>query len=337
MESRETSENNASRCNGFSSPLNQPFQLAQWQVLPDRNKIRHLQEQHQRSIEPRLMQLLCFLAANSLTVVDRDALVQQLWPNVIVNENSLTRAVSELRKQLRGGCDKNTIETIPKRGYRLSQTIGLNNDNSLASPKSIPSDLPSPFLANAITASAAALRLPRLPLLALGFGVFLASFISNDSGSLKVDSAFNSVLIADEVLMSEPDFLGGELALSSAEPSFSPKASISDPIVSHDGGNFAYVSYDQSGSTIYVGTLNQMGDPYPIYHDAEKLVNLSWSPLGQSLLFTKKPNLKAAALFERKANNELLVLDVMTGNLRRLVEDRLPDKGDHTVNANSLT
>jgi DNA-binding winged helix-turn-helix (wHTH) protein len=92
------------------------------------------------------MQLLCLLADANGKVLTRDTLMAALWPRVIVNENSLTRAISELRKAFvqtadfvmpsAGGCQASgdlsdasnlsktrLIETVPKRGYRLNAKL----------------------------------------------------------------------------------------------------------------------------------------------------------------------------------------------------------------------
>ncbi|CAN0495472.1 unnamed protein product, partial [Discosporangium mesarthrocarpum] len=101
------------------------FQIGKWQVDPALNLMVDCQTDEQRHLEPRLMKLLCFLAANQGTVVSRDELVALLWPRVIVNENSLTRAISELRKQLDAPATpaRKAVQTIPKRGYRLGVPV----------------------------------------------------------------------------------------------------------------------------------------------------------------------------------------------------------------------
>ena len=74
--------------------------MGEWRVLPQLNRIRCSGTNEERQLEPRLIKLLCFLGANEELVLSREELIQELWPRVIVNENSLTRAISELRKQL---------------------------------------------------------------------------------------------------------------------------------------------------------------------------------------------------------------------------------------------
>lgn len=108
-----------------------------WRVLPERNLLQLSSEGRpvqSRQLEPRLMQLLCLLAHAEGSVLSREMLMEALWPRVIVNENSLTRAVSELRKAFIKTVDSahltdsgltELIETVPKRGYRLNADVSF--------------------------------------------------------------------------------------------------------------------------------------------------------------------------------------------------------------------
>lgn len=336
-----------------SKLLSQSFVMENWLVIPELNRLQNRLTNQSRSVEPRLMNLLCYLAASEFTVVDRDSLVEQLWPNVIVNENSLTRAVSELRKQLRGGCREDAIETIPKRGYRLVCKIESVSAPSIqASPTASQVHVTSnqTFFGNALHGVISKTQAPKSALMAITLAALLAATVSIDSvGSSVRNSGSESdslvrvpTVLVDEVLIKEPSYSGGQLALSSANKLETNNNSTTRPVVSHDGGSYAYLSYDQNGSTVFVGTLNEMGDPCAIYQTAEKLVNLAWSPVGQSLLFTEKTKLTNAALFSNnpyynhQVESQLLVLDVASGKLQRLVEDDLP-KSSHMINESSLT
>jgi len=101
------------------------FQLANWQVRPQRNQLYDSSEEETRRLEPRLMKLLCVLAHRQGEVLTREQLDDLLWPDSIVNENSLTRAISELRRKLTPPSASASvfIETIPKKGYRLAVPI----------------------------------------------------------------------------------------------------------------------------------------------------------------------------------------------------------------------
>ena len=73
-----------------------------------------------RRISPKASAVLVALIAADGRVVSRDALMDAVWPDVTVGEESLTHAVSELRRALRdasGG--PSLIDTVHKAGYRL--------------------------------------------------------------------------------------------------------------------------------------------------------------------------------------------------------------------------
>jgi transcriptional activator of cad operon len=72
------------------------------------------------AVEPKVMDLLFFLAERQGAVVSREALMAGVWPGVTVGDDALARCVSKLRKAL--GDDPHApryLETISKRGYRL--------------------------------------------------------------------------------------------------------------------------------------------------------------------------------------------------------------------------
>ena len=71
-------------------------------------------------LEPRLAQLFYLLSRNSNKLVSRKQLIEQIWRDTIVNEESLTRAISDLRKVLKAHFDNPPrIKTLPKRGYTM--------------------------------------------------------------------------------------------------------------------------------------------------------------------------------------------------------------------------
>ncbi|MDE0851977.1 winged helix-turn-helix domain-containing protein [Yoonia sp.] len=77
-----------------------------------------------RKIEPLVMDVLAFLAARSGETVLRDELLSKIWATHDASDESLTRAVSILRKTLKM-LDPDTayIQTIPKRGYCMVQPV----------------------------------------------------------------------------------------------------------------------------------------------------------------------------------------------------------------------
>jgi adenylate cyclase len=71
-------------------------------------------------LEPRVAGLLLYLANHPGELASRTALLDALWPGVVVSDEVLTNAVNKLRRAF--GDDRanpKVIETIPKAGYRL--------------------------------------------------------------------------------------------------------------------------------------------------------------------------------------------------------------------------
>jgi DNA-binding winged helix-turn-helix (wHTH) protein len=66
------------------------------------------------------MEVLVYLADHAGEVVSKESLLQALWGDTFVNENALTRCISELRKAFNDDAEEpRVIQTIAKRGYRL--------------------------------------------------------------------------------------------------------------------------------------------------------------------------------------------------------------------------
>lgn len=71
------------------------------------------------SIQPRLIQLLRTLHEAKGEVVLKETLMQRVWTDAIVTEDSLTKAVSKLRKILDPDLKESSIQTISGVGYVL--------------------------------------------------------------------------------------------------------------------------------------------------------------------------------------------------------------------------
>jgi DNA-binding winged helix-turn-helix (wHTH) protein/TolB-like protein/tetratricopeptide (TPR) repeat protein len=76
------------------------------------------------SLTPKVFETLRVLVENGGQVVDKDELLQKIWSDTIVEETSLAKNISVLRKVLsENGSGGSGIETIPKRGYRFTTPI----------------------------------------------------------------------------------------------------------------------------------------------------------------------------------------------------------------------
>jgi len=72
------------------------------------------------SLPPKVIDTLLVLVSNSGRMVEKEALMQTVWPDITVEPNSIAKNVSLLRKTFGDTSDEpRYIETISKRGYRF--------------------------------------------------------------------------------------------------------------------------------------------------------------------------------------------------------------------------
>jgi TolB-like protein/DNA-binding winged helix-turn-helix (wHTH) protein len=77
-------------------------------------------------------EVLSALAARPGEIVSKDALMQAVWPDTFVTDDSLTQCIADIRRALED--DKHMIvQTLPKRGYRLhADPLGAAGPNAVA-------------------------------------------------------------------------------------------------------------------------------------------------------------------------------------------------------------
>ncbi len=69
-------------------------------------------------LRPRSLAVLRSLARSAGRVVDKEELIREVWPDAVVTDDSLVQCIGELRQAL-GDAQHRTLQTEPKRGYRL--------------------------------------------------------------------------------------------------------------------------------------------------------------------------------------------------------------------------
>ena len=89
-------------------------------------------------LSPINLKLLAHLVGHQGEVISRAELFDAIWPNQIVSDDVLTRAVSDVRTQL-AKLDSATkfIETLPKRGYRWMVVICPVGEQTLIAPSAL--------------------------------------------------------------------------------------------------------------------------------------------------------------------------------------------------------
>lgn len=98
--------------------FSQPFYIESWRIEPSLNRI--VSNEGTRQVEPKIMQVLVYLAQQNGEVARRDETLDTVWADTVVGDEVLSRCISELRKVFNDNPRKpRIIETIPRVGYRL--------------------------------------------------------------------------------------------------------------------------------------------------------------------------------------------------------------------------
>ena len=112
----------------FDNIRKNTFQIGTFRVEPTRNLLK--KDSQTFPLEPKIMDVLCELASYPGEVIARYDLIQRIWKVDYGADESLTRAISVLRKTFRsGGANEKYIETISKNGYRLIAPVGTWEDD----------------------------------------------------------------------------------------------------------------------------------------------------------------------------------------------------------------
>jgi DNA-binding winged helix-turn-helix (wHTH) protein len=103
-------------------PAAPDFRIAEWLVQPSLNRLSCDDQVVQ--LEPKLMDVLVYLAENAGQVMSKIDITDAVWTEVFITESVITRSIAGLRRAF-GDDVKNPrfIETISKRGYRLIAAV----------------------------------------------------------------------------------------------------------------------------------------------------------------------------------------------------------------------
>src|SRR5262249_51201852 len=92
-------------------------------------------------LTPRTFDLLLCLAEHPGQLLDKAALLRTLWPDVVVEENSLNQAVSQLRRALGDSWENpRYIQTVPRRGFRFLPAVSERRPEAARTGKGAPPD-----------------------------------------------------------------------------------------------------------------------------------------------------------------------------------------------------
>lgn len=338
------------------------FWVNDWLVEPDRHQVSlHTQQDGTqaplciRNLEPRLMKLLCRLAEQCNTVVSRDELINYLWPRVIVNENSLTRAVSDLRKALRHSPDSRVdIKTVPKRGYSLHAQVRLRSRNAASGqtiehsrPDNTPDKpgyrhwwqqwWPTFTLPALLMAGVAALP---------GWQMTATSPTSANNQQLAAEALFDKVLQSPytqaQTASANLDTMGlrlSPLLWQDAPSEGHPAAQAVDmptlAVLSPERHIMAYVERKDDLFSLKLRPAFADAEPWTAFTTDETITSVQWSPLGDGVMFTVSSDVLEK---DHTASQRLMLLDINTLALHELYrKPSVPNSDRLTRNGGNLT
>jgi Tol biopolymer transport system component/DNA-binding winged helix-turn-helix (wHTH) protein len=295
-------------------------------------------------VEPKIMQVLVALAERPGEVVTREELMARVWTGVFVTDDVLNRAVRELRRLFDEEEQPSAIETIRKRGYRLTVPVERIENGDLARPLGVPHPGSPP--------GAAPTRprwLPGIaPLVAMLLAAAAAAFLIARFGVGRPASVDTEARVRFTPFTSEPGnevdpalSASGRLAYVARGPDgrahlfakLSPDArsvQMTDgasrqyaPAWSPDETQLAFVEMSDGGCSIRIASadLSRVRDLSPCLSPGEH--RMSWSPDGLSLAVTA-----GAGSFASPAH--IAIVTIADGSHRALTAPPAAHIGDIT-------
>jgi TolB-like protein/DNA-binding winged helix-turn-helix (wHTH) protein/tetratricopeptide (TPR) repeat protein len=84
------------------------------------------------TLPPKDLETLLVLVERAGHIVEKEELLEKVWPGVFIEEGNLARHIFNLRQVLGDTPDGRIIETIPKRGYRFVATVREEGESAVA-------------------------------------------------------------------------------------------------------------------------------------------------------------------------------------------------------------
>ena len=81
-------------------------------------------------LRPKSFDVLHHFLEAAGRLVSRDELMEAIWPDVVVTDDSITQCVAEIRRAL-GDEGQQLLRTVPKRGYIFTAEVARSSANTL--------------------------------------------------------------------------------------------------------------------------------------------------------------------------------------------------------------
>lgn len=83
-------------------------------------------------LEQKVMEILLLFARNAHKTITSDEILSEVWPEIVVTQDSISQCISKLRQVFKDDPRKpRVIETIPKKGYRLIAQVQFVDESQI--------------------------------------------------------------------------------------------------------------------------------------------------------------------------------------------------------------
>ena len=269
-------------------------------------------------LTPKAFDTLFVLVQHASQVVEKEQLLKEVWPDVFVDEGSLSHNIHGLRKALGDDSSESRyIETIPKRGYRFVAPVKISQADTTEEFEQ--TDLAIDWRQAELPAEPATLwPAEQTPTQALTPALITNQRKKRTIGVAVGVGALGVVLaVATFVYMKRAPVTASSTA-SRAKSTLvrltNNNAIDSRPVWSHGGKSIAFASNRDGKNEIYVMDADG-SNVKRLTNNLADDVNPMWSPDGRRILFDS----------ERDGNREIYVMDADGGNQVRLTRNNAVD------------
>src|SRR5689334_9153541 len=115
-------------CMGDARLKSQPkYRFGQFTLDPGRGTL--LTAKQEVKLRPKVYEALLYILENRGRLIAKEELIQELWPDAFVTEDSLVQCMVELRRAL-DDREQDIVKTVPRRGYVFTATVTTEENGS---------------------------------------------------------------------------------------------------------------------------------------------------------------------------------------------------------------
>ena len=104
------------------------YRIGEFTLDLDKGFLRRATEEI--ALRPKTFEVLTYLVQRPGCLVTKNELIEAVWPDTAITDNSLAQCLSELRKAM-GDEDQQVIRTVARRGYIFADPVSTPEEHKL--------------------------------------------------------------------------------------------------------------------------------------------------------------------------------------------------------------